>query len=179
MHLLDRTEIQRLAAAAADGERAAIEPLFRMLWAPLVRYATRFLGDEALAEDCVQDAMTTLFGHLDQLDRERDAMAWAFTHVTWAARTARRKRERRNEVAGTHDRVPEPSALPGHEDHDLVRAALAELEQLPARDREVIFAAIGEDEQLRARLAPAAFRKRLERALGRLRTSWRSKHGTL
>jgi RNA polymerase sigma-70 factor (ECF subfamily) len=120
--------------------------------------------------------MTTWFGQIDQLDRERDAMAWAFTHVTWAARTARRKRERRNEVG---DRAPEPSALPGYEDHDLVRAALAELEQLPARDREVIAAAIGDDEQLRARLAPATFRKRLERALGRLRTSWRSKHGTL
>jgi RNA polymerase sigma-70 factor (ECF subfamily) len=141
-----------------------------------VRYATRFLGDEALAEDCVQDAMTTLFGQLDQLDRERDALAWAFTHVTWAARTARRKRERRNEVG---DRMPEASTLPGYEDHDLVRAALAELEQLPARDREVIFAAISDDEQLRAQLAPATFRKRLERALGRLRTSWRSKHGTL
>jgi len=174
MHLLDRTEIQRLAVAVADGERTAIEPLFRMLWAPLVRYATKFLGDEALAEDVVQ--MTTLFGHIDQLDRERDALAWAFTHVTWSARTARRKRDRRGEVS---DRLPEPSALPAYEDHDLVRVALAELDQLPARDREVIFAAIGEDELLRARLAPATFRKRLERALGRLRTSWRSKHGTL
>jgi RNA polymerase sigma factor (sigma-70 family) len=176
MHLLDRTEIQRLAVAVADGERAAIEPLFRVLWAPLVRYATRFLGDEALAEDCVQDAMTTLFGQIDQLDRERDALAWAFTHVTWAARTARRKRERRNEVG---DLLPESSAVPGYEDHDLVRSALAELEQLPARDREVIVAAIADDEQLRARLAPATFRKRLERALARLRTSWRSRHGTL
>lgn len=176
MHLLDRTEIQRLAAAAADGERTAIEPLFRMLWPPLVRYATKLVRDEALAEDAVQDAMTTLFGQIDQLDRERDALAWAFTHVTWAARTARRKRDRRAEVG---DCIPEPSALPAYEDHDLVRAALAELDQLPARDREVVFAAIGEDDQLRARIAPATFRKRLERALARLRTSWRSKHGTL
>jgi len=176
MHLLDRTEIQRLAAATADGERTAIEPLFRLLWAPLVRYATRFLGDEALAEDCVQEAMTTWFAQLDQLDRQRDALAWAFTQVTWAARTARRKRERRHE---TSDQAPEPSALPDHEDHDLVRTALAELEQLPARDREVIVAAITDDDRLRSQLAPATFRKRLERAFARLRTSWRSKHGTL
>jgi len=159
--------------AAADGDRSAIEPLFRALWAPLVRFAERFCGE--LAEDAVQEALVKLFGQLDTFERERDGLAWAFTHVTWSARTARRARERRGET----EHVPEDAAAPIVEDRDLVRAALAELEALPARDREVIEAALFDDRELRARLAPATFRKRLERALARLRTGWRSRHGTL
>lgn len=157
--------------AAADGDRSAVEPLFRALWAPLVRYAERFCGE--LAEDAVQEAFVKLFAQVDAFDRERDALAWAFTHVTWAARTARRKRERRGETTA----APEIVAQPIVEDRDLVRAALAELEALPARDREVIEAALFDARD--PRIAPATFRKRLERALGRLRTGWRSKHGTL
>ena len=60
-----------------------------------------------------------------------------------------------------------------------MRAAVATLDSLPVRDREIITASLTDDDELRRALAPATFRKRLERALGRLRTSWRSRHGTL
>jgi hypothetical protein len=60
-----------------------------------------------------------------------------------------------------------------------VRAALATLATLPERDAEVIAATVLDDDTLRETLAPATFRKRLERALARFRTSWRSRHGTL
>jgi DNA-directed RNA polymerase specialized sigma24 family protein len=91
--VVDRAELQRWMLAAADGERAAIEPLFATLWPIVAGYATRLLGDRAIGEDCAQDALVRLFG------------------------------------------------------------------------------------QLRRTIAPATFRKRLERALARLRTSWRSRHG--
>ena len=65
------------------------------------------------------------------------------------------------------------------EQRQLVRAALDALDALAPRDRDVIAAALGDDTALRAELAPATFRKRLERAFGRLRTMWRSRHGTL
>ena len=160
--------------AAADGDRAAVQPLFHALWPVLVGYATRFLGERALAEDVAQDAIVVLFGQLDRFDRERDGLTWALTHVTWQCRTARRRVQRRGEVPeieSVHETSPE--------ERELVRAALAALDALAPRDREVIAAALTDDDALRRALAPATFRKRLERALARLRTSWRSRHGTL
>ncbi len=177
--MIDRAELQRLLTAAADGDRAAIDPLFHALWPTLVAYSTRLVGDASLAEDCAQETVVRLFGQLDRFDRERDALTWALAIATWQARTARRRTQRRGEqleaaiVTGSSD----PTAVA--EERDLVRAALSALDTLAPHDREIIFAVIGDDDELRRSLAPATFRKRLERALARLRTSWRSRHGTL
>jgi hypothetical protein len=86
----------------------------------------------------------------------------------------RKQRERRRE----DDVAANPSYEMGSD--PIFRAAIDEvLAALPARDRDVIIASIVDDDALRETLAPATFRKRLERALSRLRLSWRSRHGTL
>jgi hypothetical protein len=104
-------------------------------------------------------------------------LTWALTLTTWQARTARRRVQRRAECAD----LPE-STIDGPivvEERELVRAALSTLATLSPRDVEVIVASITDDDALRALLEPATFRKRLERALSRLRVSWRSRHGAL
>ena len=177
--MVERATIQTLMSAAADGDRASVEPLFAALWPIVVGYAARFLGDRVLAEDVAQDTLVKLFGQLAIFDRERDALTWTLTHATWQCRTARRARQRRAEAPAESaaensrdDRIP-------IEERELVLAALETLAALPARDRDVIAAVLTDDDELRASIAPATFRKRLERALVRLRTSWRSRHGTL
>jgi len=183
--VIDRAELDRWMAAAADGDRAAIVPLFQALWPVVVGYATRLLGDPALAEDCAQDALVQLFGQLDRYDRERDALTWALTLATWQCRTARRRRTRRSALDDRAQRAAPagpagPPATDGAslvEHRDLVRAALAAVEALGPRDIETLAVAVTDAD--RTSLAPATFRKRLERALSRLRTSWRSRHGTL
>ena len=163
--------------SAADGERTALDPLFAALWPPVVGYTRRFLGDPTLAEDVAQDTLVKLFARLHQFDRERDALTWALTFATWECRTARRRITRRAEGGDAVEVIVDGAQLA--EERELVRAALATLESLPSRDREVIAASLADDDDLRRALAPATFRKRLERALTRLRLSWRSKHGTL
>lgn len=162
--------------AAADGDRAAVEPLFQALWPITVGYAARFLGDASAAEDCAQESLVKLFAQLERFDRERDALTWALTHATWECRTQRRKHKRRGE-----QRVEIEISFDDRqrlEERELVRAAVDTLATLPPRDRDVIAALLSDDDELRRALAPATFRKRLERALGRFRESWRSRYGT-
>jgi RNA polymerase sigma-70 factor (ECF subfamily) len=176
--MVDRAQLDRFMAAAADGDRGALDPLFAALWEPVLAYATRFLGGDAtLAEDVTQETLVRLFGQLDRYDRERDALTWAFAHATWQCRTARRRVQRRAEVDAVVERISDGAALV--EERELARAALDAVNALAPRDVEVIVAAIADDDELRRMLKPATFRKRLERALGRLRLSWRSRHGTL
>jgi RNA polymerase sigma-70 factor (ECF subfamily) len=179
---LDRQQLDRWMASAADGDRAAIDPLFHALWPIVLGYATKFLGDAALAEDAAQEALVKLFAQVDRFDRERDALTWALTLATWQCRTARRATYRRGETTlDANPQITEPSADGAQlaEERELVRAAVATLATLAPRDVEILSAAIADDDALRCALAPATFRKRLERALARLRTSWRSRHGTL
>jgi RNA polymerase sigma-70 factor, ECF subfamily len=185
--VVDRAQLDRWMADAADGDRSAIDPLFHALWPIVHRYAARFLGDNALAEDAAQEALVKLFAQVDRYDRTRDALTWALTHTTWQCRTVRRRVQRRGEVAAEaagdmEGRTAARDAIDGRalaEDRELVRAATAALSTLAPRDAEVIVAALTDDDALRRELEPATFRKRLERALARLRTSWRSRHGTL
>lgn len=163
--------------AAAEGDRTAIDPLFHALWPLVTRFATRFLGDAALAEDCAQESLVKLFGQIERYDRSRDALTWALTIVTWQCRTARRRIQRRGETPELPDEIVDGVRLA--EERELVHAALATLGSLASRDLEIIVATLVDDDELRATLTPATFRKRLERALARFRISWRSRHGTL
>lgn len=165
--------------SAADGDRAALEPLFQALWPIVVRYATRFVGDATLAEDVAQETLAKLFGQLDRFDRDRDALTWTLTLATWQCRTVRRSRQRRGETAISDRAEPVIDGALVTEERELVRAAVATLASLAPRDVEILLASLTDDDELRAALAPATFRKRLERALVRLRLSWRSRHGTL
>lgn len=162
--------------AAAEGDRAVLDPLFQALWPIVTGYATRFLGGDATAaEDVAQDALAKLFAQLDRYD-SRDALTWTLAIATWECRSARRKVQRRGETNDLPERVIDGVALV--ENRELSRAALTALDSLAPRDREIIAAVLDDDDELRATIAPATFRKRLERALARLRLSWRSRHAS-
>ena len=171
-----RAEIQALLVRLSEGDRSAIEPAFHALWSILGRFSARALGSSAEAEDAAQQALMKVFGQVAGFDRAKDGVAWVLTIASYECRTSRRRTERRREQAidsaadlASGERTPEALAV----QRDLEAAAREILDGLGEDDARAILAALDEN-----RPADATFRKRLQRALGRLRLAWRTKHGT-
>jgi RNA polymerase sigma-70 factor (ECF subfamily) len=173
-----RIELQRCLSQLADGDRAAFRPVFDLAWPRVREVAARMMRDTADADDAAQAAQIRLFERASEFDRARDAWAWIVGIVSYECLTLRKKRARRREhgsdaaatavVDGT--RNPEEQAMAG----ELEAVALSLLGTLAPDDRDTLRVALfGEGERT---VAPATFRKRVERALVRLRAAWRD-HG--
>jgi len=177
---VDQAERQRLnqdLARLADGDREAFHPVFVRLRPLLARFAARHLPADA-AEDVAQEALLRVFSRLSEFDPARDALSWAFGIAAWEIRSARQRERRRREEPATA-LADRPADGPGPEQSAIssdlaaaMDAALAELE--PGVADTLWHYAIGTRP---SGVAPAAFRKRVERGLARLREAWRGKHG--
>lgn len=172
-----RRQATELLAALADGDRAAFAPLYASLWPRVQAFCRRTLASDADGDDAAQEALVKVFERAAEFDRGRDAMSWALGIAAWQCRTSRRQRRRRGEVELPDE--PLGGAAPELEERQLEAAAVEVLGQLRSGDIRAILAVVQGDESLRDGLPPATFRKRLERAVGRLRVAWRSRHGTL
>jgi RNA polymerase sigma-70 factor, ECF subfamily len=171
-----KEQLQVLMVRLADGDRTAFDPIYEALWPVVRRFAERTLAGSADAEDAAQVAFMKLFSRVSEFDRSRDAATWVLGVAAHECRTFRqRQRRRREDPPGETER---PTSEPSPEDAVMVRdlhAAIAEvLGDLTARDAATLQAVL--DEQ-RPAVAAATFRKRVERALARLRTAWSSRHG--
>jgi RNA polymerase sigma factor (sigma-70 family) len=167
----ERRRLNELVARLADGDREAFHPVFLALAPLLRRFARRRLAGED-AEDVAQEALVKVFAQATRFDRERDALAWALGITAWEIRSARRKRKRRREEALDHARLdacPHPAPSPEHAAVARSQDALidAALQSLSPRDQQTLLAyARGERAD---GVSPVTFRKRVERALTRLR----------
>jgi RNA polymerase sigma factor (sigma-70 family) len=170
------SDLQGLMVRLADGDRSAFPPVYERLW-PLLRRVTARHLPEADAEDAAQEALLRIFRRASEFDPHRSALAWALGIARWEIRTARTRRHRRREESMTPaaDRRaarenPEESLL----ERDMVRMMEETLGTLSPEDLETLrLFRNGE----RAAVAAATFRKRVERAIARLRAAWSVKHG--
>ncbi len=166
----------------ADGDRSAFEPLFRSTRTLLNNFAGRLLPNRDEAEDAAQQALLTVFSRAARFDPQRDALSWIFGIAANECRTRRRSLGRRDralerysgQAAAQHtladDGIFEHDVI----EHDLAIAASEVLAGLPARDVETLVASL--NDRPPATVAPATFRKRLQRARSRLREAWRLRH---
>ena len=178
MNPAGRSAIQEELTALARGERAAFDPLFRRLWPLLRGFARRFLSAEE-ADDVAQEALLRIFRRASEFDPGRDALAWVLGIVAWQVRTHRTKARRRREEPA--DALPEREASAASPEEEAAAAELTAaldraLADLSPDDAATLLAyARGE----RPDLPGATFRKRVERALDRLRARWRIRHDSL
>jgi RNA polymerase sigma factor (sigma-70 family) len=173
-----RSALQEELTALARGDRAAFDPLFRRLWPLLRGFARRFLPAEE-ADDAAQEALLRIFRRASEFDPARNALAWTLGVAAWQVRTHRTKaRRRREDVTEELPEQEDPAKSP--EEQAAAGELAAALEQalagLPPDDAATLLAyARGE----RPDLPGATFRKRVERALARLRARWRIHHDSL
>src|SRR5262245_62905642 len=99
-----RAELQAMMIRLADGDRAAMEPVFAVVWPVVRRFAARALGGSD-AEDAAQEALVRVFARAVEFDRERDALAWILGITMWQVRTARKRRQRRREDRASIERI--------------------------------------------------------------------------
>jgi RNA polymerase sigma factor (sigma-70 family) len=175
----EREALQGYLERLADGDREAFPPVFLRLWPLLRGFAARCLP-AAEAEDAAQEALLRVFSRAAEFDRRRDALSWVLAIGAYEIRSARRRRQRRQ--AREHPAADEGAAAmadPGRSPEaaaaaaELERELAAALLRLRPGDAETLLAyARGE----RPNLPAPTFRKRVERALARLRGAWRLDH---
>ncbi|XXF76983.1 sigma-70 family RNA polymerase sigma factor [Myxococcaceae bacterium GXIMD 01537] len=174
----EREQLRRWLARLSEGDREAFTPAFACLQPLLERFCARLLTSREDAEDAAQSALLKVFSRAGEYDAAREALPWVLGIAAYECRTVLRARTRRREDPGlegveVEDGVPGPEARLMGED---LRHALSEvMGQLRPEDVETLEAALGARE--RPAIPGATFRKRFERALGRLREAWRMRHG--
>jgi RNA polymerase sigma-70 factor (ECF subfamily) len=133
-----------LLARLADGEREALEELFRRHRLMAYRVAHRLLGNEADALDAVQEGFIKALTHLDSFQGRSSFKTWLLRVVSNAALDFGRQRGRRETIsldappAGKRERT-HPFALDdpatGLERADLRRLLDEALASLPEAQR--------------------------------------------
>ena len=171
MEASEREWLRLQLAELADGNREAFGAVYERVW-PLVRGFIRRQLPAAEAEDAAQEALLRVFSRAGEYDRERDALAWILGIAAWEIRTVKTRSRRRREDALDDlterpgaDPTPEEAAQERERDR-IVDGALAALDP---RDAETLRDYMRDT---RPDVAPATFRKRVQRAIGRARAVW-------
>jgi RNA polymerase sigma-70 factor (ECF subfamily) len=154
-------------ARLADGDRSTFDPLFRTLYTRALRVARARVGPER-AEDVAQASLVKLFAGASAFEPGRPVLPWLYAIVANEIRAEKRAAARTCEPL---EAGAEIAAAADTEravaDAELHRALDAAIAALDAPSAEAIAALLGRN--VAPAIAPAAFRKRVSRAVARLR----------
>jgi RNA polymerase sigma-70 factor, ECF subfamily len=172
-----------LMARYCDGDRAAFDALYAAVAPRLFAFVARLVGERALAEDVMQEALIKLHQARALYVRGADPLPWIFTIARHAALDELRRRKRaRVRLVDGDGAPPEPRAdLRGDpegarrdEESGSGAAALAALDSLPAPQKEALVLTKVEglsqaEAAARAGTTPGAIKLRAHRAYVALR----------
>lgn len=77
--------MEEVFAKIKNGDQGAFEQVFRMFYMPLCDYAVMILGDQAEAEDVVQDLFTYLWRSRQEVRVQESVKSYLFTSVRFRA----------------------------------------------------------------------------------------------
>jgi RNA polymerase sigma factor (sigma-70 family) len=97
---------ERLVTAAQAGSPEAFAALFRRYRPEIARYASRILGDDARAEDVVQEAFLSALRGIGTLDRPAGFKPWLYRIAHNACIDQMRRRARAAEVSFDSNGIP-------------------------------------------------------------------------
>ena len=129
-----RSDVDRLAVRAQDGDRQAFEALVHRLVRPALAAAWEFVPTREDAEDIVQDTFARTWRELARYDAARPFGPWFFTILRNVARNASRWDRRWTMISLTDEVIADEPRATNDEtdaldrlDVDRIHAALAEL----------------------------------------------------
>jgi RNA polymerase sigma-70 factor, ECF subfamily len=174
-----RAELTTNMIRLADGDRQAFEPIFEATWPLAHRLAIRTLGSTPEAEDVAQHALMKVFSRATEFRADGDALSWILGITSYECKTARNKTLRRREEFDKDETIEQAAlGVPTAEEQllhrDMDRGLEEVLHELSPQERETILIAIHDLE--RPNIPAATFRKRLQRAMDRLREKWSEKN---
>ena len=115
-----------LIAKFLDGSESAFEELFRKYQRRLFSLCRHFLGNDADAEDAVQDAFLSIYHGLSRFRGDSGFYTWAYGITVRSCISHRRKQRRPTESL---DDMPEPVDRANHDEIDaiVIRQAVSKL----------------------------------------------------
>ena len=166
------------AALARAGDPSARTSLVQRHHASCLRYARHLLGDEADAEDAVQETFVRVLAALARYE-ERDAFrGWLFQILVHRCRSLASRRTRRRQRFVSDELAMERAAVPsGEAAQDAQRALAAALAGLDLDHREAFLLKVGEEMEYEemSRLTGvqvSALKMRVKRARDHVRARW-------
>lgn len=137
-----------------DSRLAAFETLVSEYEMPLLRYTARLLGRHDAAQDVVQDTFIRLFkGWKDDPTPSPQVASWLYRVAHNCAVDHLRKEARRRLLHLRHaDEIPDfalPDRGPGFRISASAEKAVAALQRLPLRERQIVILKVYEDQSYR------------------------------
>ncbi|MGC4063821.1 MAG: RNA polymerase sigma factor [Polyangiaceae bacterium] len=168
-----------LFARLASGDRSALPPAFRILHPLILRFCEKLLQRGPDADDATQQSLERIFEQIGSYDTSKPPLPWAFAIASWEIRTIRRRAwrsDQRTRSSGPDELAgfvqdPESAAMA----NQFIASAIELIDGLPAIDRHTLHEVLAREFAAEGAAAPdAAFRKRKERALHKIRSLLRN-----
>ena len=103
--------LARIALAARDGDRVALEGFLRLIQADVWRLC-RFMVDEQSADDLAQDAMVKVVGSMHRITADHNVRGWVLGIARHTCLDEIRRRQRRRRLQTDYENT-RPAAVTG------------------------------------------------------------------